>query len=1035
MGRVRFAAVALLAVACFSCRPGATVAARSGHAGENTSSGAPSLESSRLVGPARLIPDVTSTSGGSVEILPDGTRRLIAAGLRIVDHPDGSIERARDVLSGTNPRAVELPTRLGGGFLIFSGSGTTSLLWRTKGWLDRLQPLAEVRGQVVDIIPGFDRLYARLENGDFKALDPQSGQQLPLDPLPRATRIGLMAYADAWRAVAVVDYRGALATFDAGASWRSVPLPGRGVSDLWLRDGEFVLQSQRERWLLDATGELSAEETPAESPRLPSVVREASSRRADVAALSDGTVGTRRPLVAAVQDGWPAADGESAILARAGSLFRVELSRGAIVEWRADAFRPDDASCHAVSLGETFGFVCASQTGATAVYSFEPPFGVREVMRFDIPREVVASGNGALVVRGSCARDAKSTDASTFCYWWWWGQERELQYIPTRRGRGEARPVALRDGRAALVVAPDETSAATLLLSRGGDWAPAVPLHASNDDALLRGASWLDGLEEREPGVVSGWALSGRELHGVRVRLDGTIEVGRKGARVEQTTVAGRFALDWGAAGRGAETVDGGLTWKPVDFAASDQLQPTPAGCGPVGCTRQGWMRVGWGSGTEPDLVPAPPPKPSRVVLVPARGVSLRCELTGEMSSLVSSRRAGEASGGASGAAPPPPLNPFPLVFLPSPVGARMPPLSAGPKPANPSTPFSAWTPFHGSQPPPLRSGDIGLESGTDTTVTMHGRIYAWGPRSPEWARSAQVQARFDDRFELFGVRSTTPTTSFWADDERAADALGLVSAHTVNWGALLDPTGQAALLYAQQGSGRADLYGAAQGEALSEWRSADGSPLPVPTSVVRLGPTWFFLAPANTAGAAALLVYRVDGGVARRLARLPRTAVPGGEYAPKLTRRTGAEGALGVLVQGAPGFGQVIRDWYVMPLDPASGELGEPVRLLGSDLEGRVPARCASDVDAWFVNTELSLSPAIQVVGPPLATLSAIELRLGLSPSAACIVSMAARAEGLPSALPNGARTPAAATGLSLPLVATDNTSGRRWLLRCGAP
>jgi hypothetical protein len=250
--------------------------------------------------------------------------------------------------------------------------------------------------------------------------------------------------------------------------------------------------------------------------------------------------------------------------------------------------------------------------------------------------------------------------------------------------------------------------------------------------------------------------------------------------------------------------------------------------------------------------------------------------------------------------------------------------------------------------------------------------------------------------------------------------------------------------LYAQQGAGRAELYAAAQGEPLSAWRSADGAPLPVPTSFVRLGPTWFFLAPSMASNAWALHAYRVDGGVARRLARLPRVTAPAGEFPPKLMRRTGADGGIGILVQGAPGFDQTIRDWYVLPLDPDTGEVSEPIRLVGRDLEGKVPPRCPPDLDAWWVNTDLSLAPAVQIVGPPLASLSAIELRLGLNAGAVCIESMSARAEGLPivsGSPPNFARAGSAnsiasdASALPLPMAATDGSSGRRWLLRCGAP
>jgi hypothetical protein len=319
--------------------------------------------------------------------------------------------------------------------------------------------------------------------------------------------------------------------------------------------------------------------------------------------------------------------------------------------------------------------------------------------------------------------------------------------------------------------------------------------------------------------------------------------------------------------------------------------------------------------------------------------------------------------------------------------------------------------------------------------MTAQARIYTWGVRGAEWAHSGHVQVRFDDRFELSGTRSTAVTAPPWSDEDRASDALGLTAGQPINWSSLLDPSGQAAVLVGQRGGGRADLFAAAAGEPLVTWRDADGGPLPVPSSVVRVGPTWFFLQSAMAQSTWATTVYRVDGGVVRRLARLPRVPVPAGEFAPKLMRRARSKG-VGVLVQGAPGFDQVIRDWYVLPIDPDTGELDEPVRLYGSDLEGRVPELCADERDGWIVNTELSLAPAVRVATPTPATLSGIELRLRLDPGSVCVDRMAARAEGLvspsTSATAPHRTTPPAEMG-DLPLAATDSTSGRRWLLRCG--
>jgi hypothetical protein len=319
--------------------------------------------------------------------------------------------------------------------------------------------------------------------------------------------------------------------------------------------------------------------------------------------------------------------------------------------------------------------------------------------------------------------------------------------------------------------------------------------------------------------------------------------------------------------------------------------------------------------------------------------------------------------------------------------------------------------------------------------MTTQARIYAWGARGAEWSLKGHVQARFDDRFERAGIRTTAAAPSPWSGEERAGDALGLTAGQSINWSSLLDGSGQAALIIGQRGASKADLYAAAQGQPLVPLRDADHGPLPLPNSVVRIGSTWFFLVSTMTPTTWAATLYRADGGVVRRLARLPRIPVPAGEFAPKLMRRSQSQG-LGILVQGAPGFDQVIRDWYVLPLDPETGELDEPVRLFGSDLEGQIPERCAPDRDGWLVNTDLSLAPAIQIVSPAQANVSAIELRLRLDPGSACIDAIAARVEASVFSQPGlPVRIPLSADGSppELPLAATDSSTGRRMLLKCG--
>jgi hypothetical protein len=994
----------------------------------------------------------------------DGSRQVIVAGIRVLDRPDGSMERAREVLPGGPARVVTIPSRLGGGLLIYVAAGGSTQLWRAKGWLDRLQPLGEVWGTVGDIVPGFDRLYARLTSGDIKAIDAISGRQMSLGPLPRATRIGQLSFADAWRAVAVVDFRGALATFDAGLTWRPVPVGEQGVTQVSLRNGDFVLEGARQRVLLGPHGELEREEVREPAPR----GRESSTGASESGSGAgpsadplvrrrgvDATGFGRRPLRAAIEDGWP--DGwdsrgaPTAIVAHGGALFRIELRSGAVIHSRPAAFREEDGLCHAVPMGASFGFVCGAQGAGTAVYAFVPPFDLRVVARFARPRMIIPSGNGGFVVRGGCARDGAVSSASSdaFCFFAPSGDEREVK-APGASKRDNARlfPVVLADGRALFVVAPDGEGGGKILVAQGKGFV-TVPLAAPANQAVFKRGTLLDGVEERSAGVLGGWVLSGTELRGVRIGLDGKIDVGHVTTNIERTVAAGRFALEWGRGGRGVETVDGGMTFRPVDLPSSDLPAPgrMVAACGAVGCAQGGWLRVGWGVAPEaPDLVPAPVPKPSRVALASPRGIALRCYPTGEVSGPApkapdrSAGRSQPAAKPAVSAAPatsaakpswPPSWSPprrLPPIFTPTPSRPAITPTNAG-------ATGHAWSAFRGEAPPTLAAGDVGLEAGTDPPVTMQARVYAWGARGAEWSLKGHVQARFDDRFDRQGVRTTATSPSPWSGEDRAGDALGLTAGQSVNWSALLDGSGQAALIVGQRGAAKADLYAAAHGQPLVALRDADHAPLPVPSSVVRIGSTWFFLVSTMTPTTWAATLYRAEGGIVRRLVRLPRIPVPAGEFAPKLMRRSQSQG-LGILVQGAPGFDQVIRDWYVLPVDPETGDLEEPVRLFGSDLEGHIPERCAPDRDGWMVNTDLSLAPAVQVISSAQTNVSSIELRLRLDPGSACVDAIAARADGLVSAQPGAsARIPPSADGSlpELPLAATDSSSGRRMLLKCG--
>ena len=1009
-----------------------------------------------LPGPGRLVPDVGPTSPGLVDVLDDGTRRLIVSGMRILDFPDGSIERAREILPAVTLRPpIALPSRLGGGVLFAVWVGEQTQLWRAKSWMGDLAPLAVVPGKVGEIVPGFDRIYLGFSGG-LRAIDPISGAPRSIQPLPGVTAIGSFAFADAWRAVAVVDYRGALTTFDAGNSWRPVPLFG-GVSRVTVRDGTFVFDTPGRRFLLGTSGEVVLDE-PASTDVLPAPAPSQGRRTF-----------AQRPLRAAIEGGWPLRGprGEpTAVFAQSGTLYRVALQTmgadhptGSILEAHPGAFRAEDDFCRAIPLQHDFGFVCDSPSAGSAIYAFERPLSMHEIARFEHHREISSSGNGGLVVAGSCSRnDWGLGESGAFCFLFPSGDEREVMPPALAPGRQNGlRPVALRDGRALFLVQPSDESSGSLLVAEGGGFV-TVPLVLGERESWLRNAMIEGGVEERELGALGAWALVGNDLRGVRIGMDGKVTLGTAAVANQRTAVSGRYAFDWGTTTRGQETTDGGISWSVVDVVSApiEGATDASAACGPVGASEgvtgdgkpSSWLRIGWGSTPEaPDLVMAKTPEPPPFHLHPPSGVSMRCEPTGEIAGpALAKPRPSATPRGARGKKPAPPekntilaANPLtqsggfsPPQLMPP---RSLPPIfnpsnmSKTPPVAPPSTlAASPWTSFHGIPPPQLRRDEEGFEAGTDTS---QARIYVWGKKGADWFRNGHVQVRFDDRFDLAGTRATAITASPWPDDEKAADALGVSPQQSMTWSALLDVSGQAAVLVGQR-PGRTDLYGAAQGEPLAAWRDVGGAPLmvPLPGSVVRMDGTWFYLGSPPGQGPNAATIYRVDGGIVRRLARLPR--VQGDSSSPRLTRRARGRG-LGLLIRGTPGFDQAMRDWFVLPINEESGELDEPVRLYGSDLEGRLPARCAPDEDGWLVLPEFGLPPALTMVAPAVANFTFVEARLRLEPGRACVVALASREEGLVSPTSGGRRPIVFDDDAAIPLAATDVTSGRRWLLRCG--
>ena len=174
------------------------------------------------VKPARLLPElIDDTQNYGVEASADANgTRAIMAGLRVVTMENGGVVAAEDRLTPPPSRTIALPERLGGGFLFVLGNA----LWRADRWLGPAKPIYTASSSIQGVIPGLDRVYVRGPSV-MSAIDGRNGQLLDLGPWPASPFVASYAAADGWRAVALADLRGAVATFDAGATWRPLDLP------------------------------------------------------------------------------------------------------------------------------------------------------------------------------------------------------------------------------------------------------------------------------------------------------------------------------------------------------------------------------------------------------------------------------------------------------------------------------------------------------------------------------------------------------------------------------------------------------------------------------------------------------------------------------------------------------------------------------------------------------------------------------------------------------------------------------------------
>ena len=937
---------------------------------------------------ARLVPEVDEASGPGIYIgpgvEPGGGVRRIVHGMRLVNLASGAVLSAPDRLPGSPAAIVAVPERLGGGFLF--QLGTT--LWYAERWLAPAKPVFQSSTAIGRTVIGLDRVYVRAQSGAHQAFDPTNGARLDLGPWPEAPSVTSYVAADGWRAAAVADWRGVLATFDAGATWKAIPLP-MAAREVSLLGDAIVAQG------VDAGGQAAWYEIQGDGQvtKLSGAPRAAALAHVVEAGPADGVARRfgRKPLLAAIEDGWPLSDG-TAVVARDGALARIRLSDGAIVESAADAYELRASRCHPVSLARKegdarFGFVCGEVRGTTILYAYDPESGrMNELRRWEQPRAIISSGNGALAVRGGCGASDGSEDRDrtqqSYCLLPRDGHWREIR---VRGDVGGERVVVLSDGRVAVLSPPNGSlgSLRVTVLDKGSAKTVPVSFPALPQDVarVLKNGVWLEGFEERKPGVLGGWVEAAGSMIGVEVTLDGHAKHGRFIRDAGNPMVSGRYGLGFTGARRGYETTDGGMTWADVDLPDPALTNPRAVkerACGPVGCTAAGWLRVGWGAAPAATHLEAPPVP--RHTANYANTLDLVCEPTA----------------GTPPEAPKPPPRAHVAEEQPQVAyghyGRYYP---GGYYPGYQARGLSELPAFFTAGAPILKPEELGVNMDVPER-TGYGRsvarIYAWGPKAGDWDRAGRWVARWVWPFGGWpDVRSSQLSTAPFASLDGAMRGLG-VGQNGQGFAVAGDDARHLLALakhYVQPTGWETTMLALESDRPPLEVRRSDGEPFSDVIAATRAGGHWYALTGPSAGEVAAAVIWVVDGSSARELARVPRA---GDGYAQpptaRLARRSDGR-AIGLVIDGQPANERGPAQRWVLPIDLESGGAGEPEPIGAADFSDRPLAPCEEGAPGWIYDT--TLQTAVLHFGTEARTVSTPIVRVHATTSRACLAMMGA--------------------------------------------
>jgi hypothetical protein len=126
--------------------------------------------------------------------------------------------------------------------------------------------------------------------------------------------------------------------------------------------------------------------------------------------------------------------------------------------------------------------------------------------------------------------------------------------------------------------------------------------------------------------------------------------------------------------------------------------------------------------------------------------------------------------------------------------------------------------------------------------------------------------------------------------------------------------------------------------------RRHNGESLPDLEGALQAGGHWYVASSQSAAQLPATVLWRLDGGVAKEVARVGRMGEPRSSL--RLARSTGGR-ALGLVIEGRPSTVEPPAYW-VVGVDVETGETGEPEPLAPVDFSGRTLSSCSGDDAGW---------------------------------------------------------------------------------------